>query len=83
VADIFQFTPRALVGAGLLAIQAPRSARQTVSSFIASKPAPTGVRGVLKRGGSGRKAACGGKPLPLFWHCRFAAGRKAPVYGLF
>jgi len=45
--------------------------------------APTGVRGVLKRGGSGRKAASGGNPLPLFWHCRFATGRKAPVYGVF
>ncbi|WP_238541024.1 hypothetical protein, partial [Pseudomonas sp. GM60] len=32
---------------------------------------------------SGRKAADGGNPLPLFWHCRLAQARKAPVYGLF
>jgi hypothetical protein len=38
--DDFQLTPH--VGAGLLAIQAPQSSRQTASSFIASKPAPTG-----------------------------------------
>jgi hypothetical protein len=31
---------------------------------------------------SGRKAAAGGKRLPLFWHCRLADARKAPVYGL-
>ncbi|MEB0298496.1 hypothetical protein, partial [Pseudomonas sp. 10S4] len=32
---------------------------------------------------SGRKAAGGGNPLPLFWHCRLADARKGPVYGLF
>ncbi|WP_223545448.1 hypothetical protein [Pseudomonas sp. A-B-19] len=32
---------------------------------------------------NGRKAACGGKPLPLFWHCRVAMAGKAPVFGLF
>jgi flagellar basal-body rod protein FlgB len=31
----------------------------------------------------GRKAASGGNPLPLFWHCRLASARKAPVYGVF
>ncbi|WP_438943782.1 hypothetical protein, partial [Pseudomonas sp. N8] len=31
---------------------------------------------------SGRKAAACGSRLPLFWHCRLAAARKAPVYGL-
>lgn len=30
---------------------------------------------------SGRKAASSGNRLPLFWHCRVAAARKAPVYG--
>jgi hypothetical protein len=23
-----------------------------------------------------------GNPLPLFWHCRLAAGRKALIYGV-
>jgi flagellar basal-body rod protein FlgB len=32
---------------------------------------------------SGRKAAASGNRLPLFWHCRVATARKAPVYGLF
>ncbi|CAI8817788.1 hypothetical protein EMIT043CA1_10561 [Pseudomonas brassicacearum] len=32
---------------------------------------------------SGRKAAASGSQLPLFWHCRFADARKAPVYGVF
>jgi hypothetical protein len=36
------------------------------------------LKGVI----SGRKAADGGNPLPLFWHCRFAPARKAPVYGV-
>jgi flagellar basal-body rod protein FlgB len=30
---------------------------------------------------SGRKAAGGGNPLPLFWHCRRGSARKAPETG--
>ncbi|MBK5300053.1 MULTISPECIES: hypothetical protein [Gammaproteobacteria] len=52
-------------------------------SAIAGKPAPTGGDGVLSIVISGRKAAGGGNRLPLFWHCRLAIARKAPVYGLF
>ncbi|MFL7965910.1 hypothetical protein ACEI36_27140, partial [Pseudomonas kielensis] len=29
------------------------------------------------------KRQVSGNPLPLFWHCRFAGARKAPVYGVF
>ncbi|MGY2190289.1 hypothetical protein, partial [Pseudomonas sp. SDO5591_S426] len=45
--------------------------------------APTGGNSVFLTVPGGRKAASSGNRLPLFWHCRVATARKAPVYGLF
>jgi len=58
---------------------------QKIAAF-GSSYGRAGAVGESERGAtreSGRKAAGGGNPLPLFWHCRFADARKAPVYGLF
>jgi hypothetical protein len=74
----FQFTPHALVGAGLLAMNDDTVCLDDCGAWIASKPAPLRLRGA-KRQKSGRRR----KTVAAFLALPRCHGRQSPGFRAF